>query len=518
MKRIILFIAALFVVSLSYSQGEMDALQYSRNDITGTARAMSMGGAFGALGGDITGVAINPAGIGVYRSSEIVGTLNFENVGTKAQLKGTSATDNKFKFNFDNIGYVGYFPSGRDDLLSYNFGFTYNRLKNYGRKYQMQGTNLPVSLSNYVAYKSYDLNEEYLKHPDLFPGVNDDPFYDMPWLSVLSYNAGIIGREPGSMPHEYKSILQHGESINNRLSASENGSAASYDFTFGTNIKDILSLGLTLSVTDIRHTTDLYYSETFSRGGDFFLSNWLQTDGSGFGVKVGAIVRPIDALRIGIAYHSPTWYSMTDRYDAMMDFSEAYYIKSPVDNIFDYKFQTPYKWVFSLAGVIGSTAIVSLDYELTDYSSMKFSTANGGVDETFNNQNHYMKEDFKNSSVLRAGLELRLTPQVSARLGYAWTQMPLKKHIWDGGTEIITSGSIPHYVLDGDAHHFSIGAGYRFDRNFYMDLALVMKQQKDKLYAFSNVYNGDGSYAVESFPAELTNNVFKGLLTFGYKF
>lgn len=31
-----------------------------------------MGGAFGALGGDISGIAINPAGIGVYQKSEIV--------------------------------------------------------------------------------------------------------------------------------------------------------------------------------------------------------------------------------------------------------------------------------------------------------------------------------------------------------------------------------------------------------------------------------------------------------------
>jgi long-subunit fatty acid transport protein len=515
MKRIILFLAVMFAATLSYSQGEIDALQFSRNNLMGTARAISMGGAFGALGGDITGVAINPAGIGVYRSSEIVGTLNIEDVGTEAQLpKGISTTDNKVKFNLDNIGYVGYYPSGSDNVLSYNFGFAYNRLKNYDRKYNMQGMNMPVSLSDYAAHKSYDLNEDYLKHPDLHSGVSD-PFSDMPWLSVLSYNAGIIKRKPNSMPHEYESVLNPGDLVNNHLSASEKGYVASYDFTFGMNIRDILSLGFTLSVTDIKHTADFYYSEDFSRGGNFFLTNWLQTNGDGLGLKIGAIVRPMDALRIGIAYHSPTWYSMSDRYSAMMEYSVRNYIQSPTDNIFDYKFQTPYKWVFSLAGVIGTSAIVSVDYELTNYSGMKFSTSNGGFSQDFKDHNSYMKEDLKSTSVLRAGLEFRITPQVSARLGYAWAETPFKKRVLDGEQEIITAGSIPHYVLDGDAHHFSIGAGYRFTRNFYMDLAVVMKQQKDKLYAFSRIFNAP---EVNSIPADLTNSVFKGLLTFGYKF
>lgn len=65
-----LALAALCSSSMLFSQGVVDALKYSQQDIRGTARYMGMAGAFGALGGDITTLSQNPAGIGVYRNSE----------------------------------------------------------------------------------------------------------------------------------------------------------------------------------------------------------------------------------------------------------------------------------------------------------------------------------------------------------------------------------------------------------------------------------------------------------------
>jgi len=101
----------------------------SGSDLSGTARGMAMGGAFGALGGDLTGISINPAGIGVYRSSEVVGTLGL------AQEKSEvgSVTRNKTQFAFDNIGFVGYFPLSKRCHPFLNFGFTYNNIKNFDK-------------------------------------------------------------------------------------------------------------------------------------------------------------------------------------------------------------------------------------------------------------------------------------------------------------------------------------------------------------------------------------------------
>lgn len=57
-----LALAALCSSSMLFSQGVVDALKYSQQDIRGTARYMGMAGAFGALGGDITTLSQNPAG------------------------------------------------------------------------------------------------------------------------------------------------------------------------------------------------------------------------------------------------------------------------------------------------------------------------------------------------------------------------------------------------------------------------------------------------------------------------
>lgn len=77
MKKIIcLAVSALMAGAGSASaQGVLDAYKFSQSDLNGTARYLGMGGAFGALGGDISVLSNNPAGLGIYRSSEVVTTL-----------------------------------------------------------------------------------------------------------------------------------------------------------------------------------------------------------------------------------------------------------------------------------------------------------------------------------------------------------------------------------------------------------------------------------------------------------
>jgi hypothetical protein len=69
-KYSFLLTIAIFFPFLIQAQDLADALRYSNLTIQGTARAGAMGNAFGALGGDFTSASINPAGIGVYRTSE----------------------------------------------------------------------------------------------------------------------------------------------------------------------------------------------------------------------------------------------------------------------------------------------------------------------------------------------------------------------------------------------------------------------------------------------------------------
>ncbi|MEP5428457.1 MAG: UPF0164 family protein, partial [Flavobacteriaceae bacterium] len=69
MKRIITFIMVLSCVFLS-AQNINDVLRYSSENIQGTARFQAMGGAFGALGGDLSSLNVNPAGSAVFNYSQ----------------------------------------------------------------------------------------------------------------------------------------------------------------------------------------------------------------------------------------------------------------------------------------------------------------------------------------------------------------------------------------------------------------------------------------------------------------
>ncbi|SHF64061.1 OmpP1/FadL family transporter [Dysgonomonas macrotermitis] len=507
MKRIFT-LALVFssVVAGAFAQGELDAFNLSYNDLKGTARSIGMGGAMGALGGDISAISINPAGIGVYKSSEVVTTLNFTNNSTKTNLTGTSVDESKFKFSFDNLAFVGVVPINSDVVPLINFGFSYNRLKSFDRKISMQGDYVGASMTDYIADLANNAN---VPASDL--ALASKPFrYSDLWMPALGYNSGII---TGSQ-NNYQSILagKSDPSLDNNLNIREKGSVDTYDFNVGTTFADVLSAGITVSVTDINYHMTSTYSENMYSGdthlGEYFLDNYLKTEGTGWQVKAGLIFKPVKELRIGVAYHSPTWYEMTDYYSAAMEstISDTYIDTwNEVGNTnTDYKFRTPDKWVFSLAGVIGRYATISADYELTGYGRMHLADRNGNA---YSNENGFIKEDFKNSSTIRVGAEVLFTPEFSGRIGYMWQQSPYEKEVKDGNIVPVTAGTVTHYTLVGDANYFTWGLGYQFTRNFYTDIAFVIKNRKDNIYSFEDSDRGS-----------LKTSEFTGLLTLGCRF
>lgn len=533
MKKISLFLlAALFSLGAVKAQNAMDAYRYSRNDLTGTARSVSMGGAFGALGGDISGIAINPAGIGVYRNSEIVTTLNFENVKTQTELNTGKIDESKFKFSFDNLAFVTIFPLNNDVAPSLNVGFSYNRLKNFDRKYNTQGSNVQ-SLTDYMAARA-TANGVPSSSVGL-KGATESQMYDIwnkqDWLTILGYNSFLLNEiSPGK--YEPSTIDKNtGDALitDNRLYAREKGSISSYDFNIGTTFSDVFSLGVTLSLTDINYRLYSMYTEEYGSGGSdkgFDMENSLRTDGTGWQVKAGFILKPVQEFRIGVAYHSPTWYDMTDHFytdlshdltgligQANIDPNGDGYKSATVGTydgnesaVLDYEYRTPDKWTFSMAGVIGNKAIISADYEIANYGNMKMYDHRGNNFPADPNQ--FIKKYFRTASTLRVGAEYRFTDQFSGRVGYAWMQSPVKSEVKTSSDEITTDGrAITQYGLDGDTHYITYGLGYKFTPQFYTDIAFVMKSQKDDFYTFEG-----------SDKSTFKTNNFQGLLTIGYKF
>ncbi len=532
MKKVIVTIVTLALCGgVAYSQGITSAYNYSQTDLTGTARSLGMAGAFGALGGDVSAMKSNPAGLGVYRSSEIVSTLSLNMVNAESSWLGNKQSMNKTNVSFDNFAYVGYFPTGNyDGLVSWTAGFAYNRLKNFRRNYTMTNYGgMSKSLSDYIAVRATGLDA-----PSIDKTVTPDPYrYNDDWLSVLGYNAGYIDVEqnnPGYYYSRFEQDIDHPYAIDQAtLEVHESGAIDQYDVSFGLNFSDVFMLGGTLTVTDINYDYQSWYDEFFEyEDNDLFLDNGLSTDGTGYGFNLGAIVRAGDYLRFGLAYNSPTWYKLTDYYYGEAASSVTYYNEhnqlvleeyadnTPVDGAYtDYEFRSPDKWLFSVAAVLGQSALVSVDYELTNYHNMRLYNSYGSSNE---NKNDDVKAGYGMGSTLRIGAEVKVTPQFAVRAGGAWSNSPLKSDLKNGLQEVYTVGTIPNYTLDKGVSNYTIGLGYRFTPHFYTDLACVFTNRKEDVYAFSPMVNDNGVVFLESQSASMNTKTTRVALTLGYKF
>ena len=518
MKKITYLLAFMLTLSMTlFAQGEVDALRFSREDLHGTARAMSMGGAFGALGGDLTGVSVNPAGIAVYRSSEVVGTLNLSS-------EGSSVGDydaNKTRFDVDNLGFVGYFPLSNDVFPLINFGFSFNKLKSFDKNIDAVGS--PASsMIDYIVDRSAGVNPTSLEIGDNLP----DPFESQPWLSVLGFNSYLINDHQDAQGYYYTPLNTRNELSGNEIKTRERGYIDNYDFTVGTTINNVLNLGLSLSIKDIYYSVTSDYWEDYDNG-NYRLTNWLTTNGAGISAKFGAIYRPVNELRLGLAYHTPTYYALNETFEAELETDMEYYVAVPEENPLyterfsnDYDLRTPGKLVASAATVLGGRFIASIDYELVNYSNMKLMIPSNSVDNTdwYEIDNEYISTDFKSVSTVKVGTEYRFSPKLYGRLGYAWMQNPYNVDFKEAGNAAVVGSNTVHRI-EGDANYFTGGVGFRFNQNFFLDLALVYKTQTDDLFAFPNLYSeSGGTPVIDANPFELNNNSFRGLVTLGYKF
>lgn len=519
MKKITFILFSLCILSAPlFAQGEVDAIRFSREDLYGTARAMSMGGAFGALGGDQTGVSINPAGIAVYRSSEVVGTMNL----SQERSAVGNLNSNKTRFDMDNLGFVGYFPLRNDVMPILNFGFSYNKLKSFNKNISAKGTPNNTML-DYMADRSAGISPELLYMGDDLP----DPFLDQPWLTVLGYNSWLIDNvdDEGS---QYLPVNTGNEQARNEIILKERGYIDNYDFTVGTTFNHVLNVGLSLTIKDISYSVESDYLEDFDNGG-YTLTNWVTSSGAGVSAKIGAIYRPVNAFRFGLAYHTPTWYAFSETYEAQIDDDMGAYVTDPdyepavtSSKLFsnDYDLKTPGKWVASMAGVFGSKFIASVDYEQVDYSKMKLAVPGSSQDDPdwYDADNEYISMDYKTASTVRVGMEYRITPQFSGRLGYAWMQNPYEALLTEKGDAFIRNSNTI-YRMEGDTNYFTGGLGYRFNRNFFLDLAVVYKTQTDDLYPFPNLWTENREeLVIDATPFHLKNESIRGLITLGYKF
>ena len=553
MRKTVLAILGAALASPAWAQSAIEAYNLSQTQLRGTARFMSMGGAFTALGGDLSTLGQNPAGIGVYRRSEIGVTLDISpsSFKTDGGVKydpslGLKNPQSKTTVACNNFGYIG---AVRLDgpLRNFNWGVSYSRAASFDRVFDAYTPSTSTSLSNYIA--SYTTAAAY-GNPGFSPADLDFPEsgsynpYQAPegydWLSILAYTSSMIA-PPQYSGGPYTGLYQPGRTVGDALTkVRERGYVDEYNIDFGGNVSDVVYWGLGFGITDLSYTREALYSESMSNAqvdvnghltdgaANFDLYNNQHITGSGWNMKLGVIVKPVNELRIGLAVHTPTWYDLsqsgyaTTDYDyAEMDYTKPQpeVVGDPLsgsqhtdDSYYNFKLNAPWRFMVGVAGVIGSQAIISLDYERQAFGDMKVKYQNGWgeyLDDDYVNGD--IKDYFKATDIIRVGAEYRVTPNFSVRAGYNYSTTNVKEEAADGATEIFTAGTNPAYTFNKEAYSISCGLGYRY-RGFSIDAAYVYHNRKSTYHAFTNY---DGLQAPQSSLSQTTNSI---VLSVGYRF
>ncbi|MDZ4759302.1 MAG: outer membrane protein transport protein [Bacteroidota bacterium] len=502
LKSIVVFnIFYVFFIPFALAQNEQDMLRYSRFFPYSTARSLSLGGAMGALGHDIGSYSINPAGIAVNRYNLFSCSGGTLQTISSANYVGDIAKANRFNLNFPSMGIVltgiKYDNNGKpisDGLANVNLLFAYNRVTPLYEEYSFSGRNSKSSIADLFAqqangYSTDELDENYA-----------DPF-------ALAYKSGVI-KSSGTFGQYVPSFIENNntprpaflQSGQNILRGNVNeftaGLAASYSHRW--------FIGGTFIIHTIRFHSTLNYQENDIDNTAAYIQNMeynqkLFTSGSGAGFKLGAIYRADNLFRIGLSYHSPMVYSLTDQYSYSVSSifdkpinGSSNYINGSDEQNFSYRAYRPGRLVLSLALVKEKKGLWSLDAEFVNYS-------NGNLTSTlydFNQENKNIINMYNPVWNIRTGGEL-FFENTFLRCGYAYMASPYA----DKSTYAAASSS--RHLLSG-----GLGITNKYSS---IDMAIGYMVGKDYFTP----------YSISSLPYEsaiVRKQSYTMMLTYNYKF
>lgn len=451
-----MFIAGSVVLSAYpvYAQNEVDALRFSYTAPTGTARSMGFGNALGSVGGDFSSLSVNPAGIGIYRSSEIMFTpsLKFHNVEGTYLNQSNDSRNTKLNMNNAGIVFTHAERGQRYDKSSWktvSFGLGFNRIADFNRNYYYSGL-MKGDGNAYNSFSEIFVNDANLYNSEETAGT----------LGYLGYQSYLIDYDNTSGSFFSHANAQTG--LKQIRSVEERGGINEMVLSFGANYQEKLMLGATLGLPVIRYQRDAYFQEDDASGdvnnyfNSFRYTDRLNTSGFGVNLKLGAIYKPSDQFRAGIAFHTPTIYGFSDIFNESLtanteDYAGIVSVSNP-ENRFNYTMFTPWKGIISASAFMGKYGFVSMDYEYVDYGSSRFRFENS-YRETERLRNDAIRNTYQAVSNVRIGIEGRID-QFFVRGGFGYYGNPYKAY------------------SKGERLDFSGGLGYRSNR-FFMDLGIL---------------------------------------------
>lgn len=462
-----LFFAFIVILSMSMeAQNITDAVRYSTTDLNGTARYRAMSGAFGALGGDLSSINVNPAGSAVFLNSTASFTLNIENSDSEVNYMNGYSSNTDTNLDLGQAGAAFVFNNRSEDAAwkKFTLGFNYNKAASFEDDWMAAGDN-SNSIDKYFLGFAQGIKVDNLvrqgneTEDDLYSYLGENLGFAAQ-QAFLGLNGGIIGvNNPDNIPESdpayydldtYSSIMSPGP-YDQKYSLVSTGLNGKFSFNFATQYEDFLYLGVNLNshFINFERTTVIDELNTNDRAEYVYFENSLNTLGSGFSFQLGGLAKIGESLRVGAAYESPTWYRISEETTQYVE-TDLATLNLNVINVYpDYDLQTPSIYTGSLAYLFGDQALISFDYSYKDYSSTKFKPKD---DPAFAFQNDLMQNELKGASTFRVGGEYRLLDW-SFRGGYRFEESPYS----DG-------------VTIGDLQGYSLGLGYNFG-NIKLDVA-----------------------------------------------
>ncbi|OYT17062.1 MAG: hypothetical protein B7C24_04490 [Bacteroidetes bacterium 4572_77] len=481
-KNIYLSIILSFIGLSIMAQTAEDALRFSENSSLGTARFIGLSGAMGSIGGDLSSINYNPAGLGIYKSSEYVWAPRYLYVKNKANYNGNSSTETRDNLNFGLAGLVSTIPVfGKSGIAGWKymqFGLTVNRVNNYRSDIYIEG-------DSYGGSRVFDWRDQANGH---YP--NDLNLFgsNLAWETyLLDTLNGYSNQYQTAVPSEgvYQTYSKQSQGYKNEMS-----------FAFSGNYNDKFFIGTSLNFSFLRYSSSIYTTEEalfqpkVYEFNNFSYREELLTKANGFNAKVGVIYMITPAIRISGAFHTPTWYyDMTDDYyskiNSTMSNGEKYTKTSP-NGRYDYKLYTPLRAMGGASFFFSNLGFLSIDYEYMDYSQAQFKSSESSLNEA----NQQISQDFVATHNLRIGAEVRLQ-SLFLRGGYGIGTSPVNSDIND--------------LLQSQ---WSVGFGYR-SGPFFMNFAFMQQLQSQNYYMYNAEY-------VNPAYLETNKNTFSASL--GFKF
>lgn len=537
---VVLFVVATNVAQAQYyyggaimdHDGMMSTDMFTLSQVNfgfGTARSMAMAGAFTSLGGDVASMGINPAGLGMYRSNDISFSpmMSFQNSENSAMHWGDNSQS---RFSISNLGVVfNLYESSDTRLVSASVGFGYNRVADFNYRY---GYSSQSGISSAPYRSIVDAFSLMMGEWNQFPAGNEylpcdyrDAYY---WGGILAYNGELldVGEDEWGKFYTSADRLGANAEVGHTVNMQSRGSIGEYDFSLGLNFGSKLYVGATLGIQSVNWKRQMYYGEdylydstpVYSDGGALERpAQWLDYNqavhvtGAGVNFKLGVIYRPMEALRLGVALHTPTFYSLDRSYQAYMGTNfnpQGEYTPELEDfgeNTWD--FWAPTRLMFGASYTFGRFAVVSVDYERDWYNGMRVSNIPAGFDLTRDMYRHEFRENYKGSNTLRIGAEIKPTSQFALRAGYG---------IADGALR-----NDPSMYYNAPQTYrttcYSAGVGYAFGATT-IDLAYQRIENLQTTYMLYYAVDDLGVFDTASpvYRTDFKRNYFT--LTVGYKF